>query len=38
MQTKTETLRTLARQLNLSGIGASVDDVLMKTQQEMAQA
>ncbi len=34
MQTKTETLRTLARQLNLTGIGATVDDLLMKTQQE----
>jgi len=37
MQTKTETLRTLARQLNLTGIGVTVEDWLMKTQQEKKQ-
>ena len=34
MQTKTETLRSLARQLSLTGISATVEDLLMKTQQE----
>lgn len=33
MQTKTETLRSLARQLNLSGIGTAVDDLLMDAQK-----
>ena len=33
MQTKTETLRNLARQLNLSGMGTAADALLMNAQQ-----
>lgn len=34
METKTESLRSLVRELNLSGIGTTVDDLLMRAQQD----
>lgn len=34
METKTESLRSLVRQLNLSGIGTTVDNLLMSAQQD----
>jgi DNA replication protein DnaC len=36
MKTKTETLRNLTQQLRLSGIGTSIDDLLMKVQQDQS--
>ena len=36
MKTKTENLHTLARQLNLSGIGHTMDNLLMNAQKEQS--